>query len=406
MSYARAKATDPVVIEKYFDILENTLVENDIMDKPFQIFNADETGMPLSLKTVKVVDRFGGKNPSHVTGNNREQITVLACGNASGSCIPPFVIFRRKKLNPDVTKYEVPGTMYGLSSSGWMDQELFSDWFSHHFLAYAPSARPLLLLMDGHSTHYCPRMIARAAEEKVLLFTLPPNTTHLCQPLDKSGFSPLKVKWKEVCHRFLTRNPGKVITLYSFSELFSEAWQASMGMKTISNGFKVTGIYPFNRNCLSESGKFTSFNPKSLPERSGLAYIPLYSPAKVTRLKPVTTSHVPPSSTPRVRRSFSFPSLNNVSDDSLHIDVSECVEPMNNFPDDMQFSVAELALFTKRFENGFDVKTDKRYNLWLSITHSKSQSKLNEVLVAFTNLALWQLLMHSPSSACLYTNFF
>ncbi len=141
-----------------------------------------------------------------------------------------------------MTKHEVPGTMHGLSSSGWMDQELFSDWFLHHFLPHAPSARPLLLFIDGHSTHYGPYMIAKAAENKVILFILPPNTTHLCQPLDKSGFGPLKVKWREACHRFLVRNPGKMITLYNFSQLFSEAWQGAMGMKTISNGFKVTGV--------------------------------------------------------------------------------------------------------------------------------------------------------------------
>ena len=58
-----------------------------------------------------------------------------------GYCIPPFVIFDRKTLNPSLTTGEVPGTSYGLSSNGWMDQNLFSDWFSHHFLVYAPAAR-------------------------------------------------------------------------------------------------------------------------------------------------------------------------------------------------------------------------------------------------------------------------
>ena len=31
-------------------------------------------------------------------------------------------------LNHDWTDGEVPGTMYGLSSNGWIDSELFHSW--------------------------------------------------------------------------------------------------------------------------------------------------------------------------------------------------------------------------------------------------------------------------------------
>lgn len=333
LSLARAKATDPAVIENYFDLLENTLGENDLLDKPSQIFNCDETGIPLSPKSHKIVDRVGSKNPSYVTSNSKEQVTVLACVNASGYCMPPFVLFARKKLNPDMVRHEVPGTLYGLSSKGWMDLQLFSDWFTHHFLVHAPSARPLLLLMDGHASHYCPDMIARAAAEKVILFIFPPNTTHLALPLDKSGFSPLKSKWKEACHNFLVKKPGRVVSLYDFSDLFVEAWERAMTIKTITNGFKVTGIYPFNRNAITQSGKYKMFDPSSLAAESGLAYIPLYSPAHV-RSKATTTPCTPVhSSTPlnqgSLHRSFSSPLLHESfssddEDEAAHSD-TECL---------------------------------------------------------------------------------
>ena len=109
--------------------------------------------------------------------------------------MPPFIIFDNKTLNPSLTVGEIPGTLYGLSGSGWIDSELFLDWFLQHFLVYAPKARPLLLLMDGHSAHYCPQVIRAAAKEKIILFTLPSNTTHLTQPLDKGCFGPLGDKF-------------------------------------------------------------------------------------------------------------------------------------------------------------------------------------------------------------------
>ena len=93
------------------------------------------------------------------------------------------------------TKGEVVGTTYGLSSRGWVDMELFKGWFSDHFLNYAVSARPLLLLLDGHSSHYNPEAIRLAKENDVIMFTLVPHTTHEMHPLDTALFGPLKTHW-------------------------------------------------------------------------------------------------------------------------------------------------------------------------------------------------------------------
>ena len=34
--------------------------------------------------------------------------------------------------------------------------ELFSYWMSDLFIAHIPPARPIILLLDGHSSHYEP----------------------------------------------------------------------------------------------------------------------------------------------------------------------------------------------------------------------------------------------------------
>ena len=206
LSYIRAMAQDQESINHYYNLLEDTLTQNDLLDNPTQLFNCDETGMPLSPKPLKTVFKLGAKNPSYITGDLRSQVTVLACSSAAGYALPPFVVFDRKTLNHDLTKGEVPGTVYGLSANGWMDMELFKTWFIEHFLRYVPTSRPLLLLMDGHSSHFCPEMIRTAAAEGVLLFTLPPHTTHLCQPLDKGPFAPLKVEWRKTVHVFVSAN--------------------------------------------------------------------------------------------------------------------------------------------------------------------------------------------------------
>ena len=47
LSYARVVGSEPTILANYFDLLERTLTDNDLLDKPSQIFNLDETGMPL-----------------------------------------------------------------------------------------------------------------------------------------------------------------------------------------------------------------------------------------------------------------------------------------------------------------------------------------------------------------------
>ena len=275
LSVARAKASDPKCIKRYFDILEETLRENELMDMPTSIFNMDETGMPLDPKAHKTIHPCGKKDAHCTSSGTKVQITVVGCVNAAGQSLPPMIILDRKTLNPVLAEGEIPGTLYGLSSNGWMDGVLFEHWFSRHFLRYVPSSRPILLLLDGHSSHFSPRAVELAAKERVIIFTLPPNTTHLTQPLDKGIFGPLKQAWRRVCHEFLTQNPGRVITRYDFSPLFSEAWIEAMTPKNILAGFRITGIHPLNRHAFDPDHK-----KPSLAEKTGLRYIPLYTPSK------------------------------------------------------------------------------------------------------------------------------
>ena len=266
VSQARSKATDPDVFMRYFDLLEETMKENGLDGKLGQMFNMDESGMPLDPKSPKLVFEKGC-HASCVTSGDKAQITIVACVSAAGFCLPPMVIWDRQSLSPELTIGEVPGTIYGLSKKGWIDYELFDVWFHNHFLRYAPTSRPILLVLDGHSSHYCPDTIRLAAKHQVILFALPPNTTHLSQPLDKGCFSSLKECWKQVCHEFLTANSGMVVTRYQFSQLFSKAWMRSMTISNITSGFRITGLYPTDRQVLL---KLIPELLSSVEEESGL----------------------------------------------------------------------------------------------------------------------------------------
>jgi len=52
---------------------------------------------------------------------------MLACATVSGQAIPTMVVFAGKHFNSILARGEVPATLYAMSSSGWMEQELFED---------------------------------------------------------------------------------------------------------------------------------------------------------------------------------------------------------------------------------------------------------------------------------------
>ena len=158
----------------YFELLKDTLVSNNLMESPNQVYNVDETGMPLNHSAPKIITRRGQKKVRYRTSGNKSQVTIIGCVSATGQAIPPFVIFDSKSLNMEWRKGEVPGTSYGLSDKGWVDTELFRGWLTDHFLEHAVGARPLLVLLDGHSSHYQPDLMHFAKEHNIILFCLPP----------------------------------------------------------------------------------------------------------------------------------------------------------------------------------------------------------------------------------------
>ena len=173
LAYVRAIMGNKEVIGAYFDLLEETLTKNGLLDKPGAIFNADETGMPLDHKPEKAIAKKGVRNVTAHTSGDKTSITVITCGSAAGQVIPPMVLFQGKRLNHTFTIGEIPGTMYGMGS-GWVDTELFEAWFCDQFLAYAPKTRPLLLMLDGHVSHYQPELYSEVSCKREcysLLFT-------------------------------------------------------------------------------------------------------------------------------------------------------------------------------------------------------------------------------------------
>jgi len=77
----------------------------------------------------------------------------------------------------------VDGSYFGKSPNGWMTQDLFYGWLTGHLVQQLPPHHPVCLILDGHSSHIDLEVSKSCDENGILLYCLPPHSSHILQPL-------------------------------------------------------------------------------------------------------------------------------------------------------------------------------------------------------------------------------
>ena len=98
-AHSRMDAVNAETMQHYFNLLKDVLDKNGLMNAPHQIYNVDESGVPLDPKALNVVAKKGSKKVRVRSTGRKGQVTVVACGNAASQVIPPMIIFDAKKLS-------------------------------------------------------------------------------------------------------------------------------------------------------------------------------------------------------------------------------------------------------------------------------------------------------------------
>ena len=74
LSYGRAIATNPDVLNCYFDMLEETLKTNGILEDPSRIFNCNETGLTSSHHLQFLWERQRQKEMKALQRDERKRV--------------------------------------------------------------------------------------------------------------------------------------------------------------------------------------------------------------------------------------------------------------------------------------------------------------------------------------------
>ena len=112
-------------------------------------------------------------------------------------------------MKPEFMDNAPPGAISMPHPSGWMQLDIFTQWFEHFIQHSNPTReRLVLLVLDGRKTH---------------TNNLAAHCTHRLQPLDVTFMKPLMTYYTQEVEKWLRNHPGRVVTTFQIAGLFSSA---------------------------------------------------------------------------------------------------------------------------------------------------------------------------------------
>ncbi|KAJ8884996.1 hypothetical protein PR048_011192 [Dryococelus australis] len=208
----RRMGPDSCLIKEEEEMLVEWTISKQFCHTHRQFFNADETTFFLNPIVSKVIARKGDKsvyqqtdfflNPKvskviafkgdksvyqQVNVDEKECLTVVIIGNASGSLYPLVVCFKYEHLHQCLVASLPTQWGFGKSPNGWMTGEVLYEFMKnifHPWLFKQNISLPVVLFVDGHSSHLILHTSKFCDEHGIILVALLPNATHILQPMD------------------------------------------------------------------------------------------------------------------------------------------------------------------------------------------------------------------------------
>ncbi|CAG4939341.1 unnamed protein product [Parnassius apollo] len=238
-------------MQNFFDNLQATL--KDI--PPSNILNYDETNLSDNPSNLKCIFRRGIKYPERILNSSKSCVSIIFTVSAAGDCLPTYVVYKATNLYSEWVDGGPDGTRYNCTKSGWFDSACFEDYFRTIILKWAKNlSGPKVIIGDNLSSHLNIEVVELCQKYDIRFVFLPPNSTHLTQPLDVAFFAPLKREWRKVLTNYKIQNPEQsTINKKHFPKLLNELLK-NINLResnNIKSGFRAAGIWPVNaRNVL------------------------------------------------------------------------------------------------------------------------------------------------------------
>ena len=177
---------------------------------------------------------------------------MFAC-TPTGICLPTYVVYKGQRMQDTWITGGPSDTIYNCSKSGWFDADTFIDWFKKVIIPFSrrlPANEPKVVLGDNLASHLSFEVVELCEEHNIRMTFLPPNATHLLQPLDVGCYAPLKRAWRGVLETW-EMGEGKHLAsmpkwafpslLLSLMAELDDKWP-----QLCASAFRTCGIHPFS----------------------------------------------------------------------------------------------------------------------------------------------------------------
>ncbi|KAF7334020.1 Tigger transposable element-derived protein 2 [Mycena venus] len=227
----RARAFNFSTVQKHFALLQDTLDNGRNPIPASNIYNFDEIGIQIAPANITILE------------------TICFDGTAN---VPPCFVFQGVNMCPEwfVEAYSEDSKWNGdilipTTESGWTNDKVCATWFLKSFIpsvkAHGDDSAPYVLVYDWHNSHVTVKIIDLALENNIILFCLPPHTTHRLQPCDVGGFGPLKKHWIKACEAILA-DTGVPMNVKDVVREYLAARRAAFKAETIVQAWAKSGI--------------------------------------------------------------------------------------------------------------------------------------------------------------------
>ena len=163
-----------------------------------RIWNADETGFCLGATSKKILARKGRWSIRPLQSMPVAMLLVLGCLHLSYTCT-------RERISTPLGQ-----------KGDQLVQCMVLDKQFYPVVKHLLETGPVVLFIDGHYSHSSLELITRARSLGIHLFCLPPNTTHLLQPLDIGVFGPVKQCWRKILKQYKIKTRATNVTKEHF----------------------------------------------------------------------------------------------------------------------------------------------------------------------------------------------
>lgn len=275
ISRKRAAVSEEVVVA-YFENLEESLRGV----HPANIINYDETNITDDPKGKLQIFRRGIKHAERIMNTTKSSTSIMFSITASGEHLSPYVVYKSERLQQSWIEGGSIDVIYNRTSSGWFDSEIFVDWFKKIVLRYVrrlPPDEPKIIIGDNLPSHINHKIVDLCEANNIRMVFLPPNSTHLLQPLDVAVFGPLKTEWRKLITNWKL-NHGKHMTtlpkwmvpklLLQLEKVMDDKWD-----RLSKAGFRACGIHPFNPQHVISKLRKEPVNEKQRTEHVSPAFL-------------------------------------------------------------------------------------------------------------------------------------